>query len=212
MTFKFKNTVASKIVTNPYYVQFNDSVIVSGGENIDTSSINNSITEYNLKAFIYKKSDSNNINRNNGYVTIALNNIKPLIFSFTPTSEKAFDYWLIPMSLTLVTSGLEVTLKVGNKEFNIYGSTDKTHSLTESTNKILQVPYSTTTLENITITVTGATATINDTISFGNITKLNGLNSDEINYSDLTYSYDINKNIEDIITKIKLIDVNNNFN
>lgn len=212
MTFKFKNTVASKIVTNPYYVQFNDSVIVSGGENIDTSSINNSITEYNLKAFIYKKSDSNNINRNNGYVTIALNNIKPLIFSFTPTSEKAFDYWLIPMSLTLVTPGLEVTLKVGNKEFNIYGSTDKTHSLTESTNKILQVPYSTTTLENITITVTGATATINDTISFGNITKLNGLNSDEINYSDLTYSYDINKNIEDIITKIKLIDVNNNFN
>ena len=70
-----------------FFINMNISLVI----NI-IATITNSTTEYNLKAFIYKKNDSNNISRDNGYVTIALNDIKPLIFSFTPTLEKAFDY------------------------------------------------------------------------------------------------------------------------
>lgn len=192
---------------NGPYIQFNNNVVVAGGENIDMKVLNpiTNTFEYSLNGYIYNQTQS--IERKNGVIKYTYEdggtNNHTLSFNFSDSNYK----YLIPIS-TNITSGSITFQGLYGASITIFNPYDSiptpVSSIGTSLTEIIQVTGG----SGFNVTLSGA----DTTIEIGEINKQNGLNTTEINYKDLNQDYKIEDQLTDILSQMKEIDSSNEFN
>lgn len=212
------------IIPSNTYVEFNNPVVLSGGENLDARVLDlQGNLDYTLKEISYTLTDltPNTLKRVDGLFTVnskSIDNTKSIYtiklpFSFNNLSN-TYSNWLIPIKINLIESNVTVKTNLGDI-LKIFSINTAFENMTGTGTFILQVPKKDGITEiDITISAISGSAPCmsnSDFIQIGKLTKSSGLNSNEIDNTDKNYLYKISDNITDVLKCISDIDTENIF-
>lgn len=215
-TFTFYNSNGAQIGEqvaggDNKYIQFNSNVVLAGDSKLSVTvlDLEESTLTNTLSAYVYVSGDmvdkDLNITRQNGVIKLQSpekNKKFTLNYDF---SDKNYVY-LLPIYINNITGDITVTSSIWQS-----GTTNSTKFTTDNAQQSFILNP---TIENITITFTNS----GDSVSIGQIDRIekdeNNLkyNEEEINYKDLQQDYDIKVQANNVIEKMKGIDLNNIFN
>ena len=193
------------------YLEFNSSVVLSGGENIDAKVLLADSLKYTLKARTYSKIDvSKDFNRVNGIITINGSKSKSYSLPYTFTDEDKYHCYLVPVYIHTMTSGAKISFS----NAKIYDPS--TDSMTAAIN--LESPNGRSLILMLNNTssldvVFNSAATTVDYVTIGKIVKLDGLNNEELDDDSSSVGFKIDsKTVVEVLKVIKSIDTENKFN
>ena len=179
--------------SNEVWITFNNAVILSGGIEQNASVLTDtSLGEYSLVAYSFTKANDFNIEREKGVIKVSglspeLTNKKSKVYPFTFTQNSNLSSetpcWLIQVYFTKSTGSAKVSFNTFTD--NNYGTAVKLQNypktiedFDKSGSYILAVPNDKT-YHGFQIVFEGD-VTNSDLVTIGNINRVNGLNSNEI--------------------------------
>lgn len=148
------NTTSAKEEVTGKYITFSDSVIISGGSDIDAAVLNSSGQyAYTLQAYTYTKYDISGFDRENGIITLnGETKLHSLPFDFknvSNTSIKGGSGWLLQLYYSQVTSDSSVNLYTSKYDMDDFIKTLESDSKLNETIDTSKIYYTSEILSNI---------------------------------------------------------------
>jgi hypothetical protein len=198
------------------FIQFNHNVILTGGVNIDGQIItldeDNLNISTSLECYSYSLSDDE-VKRAQGNITYKGETVNTL----SPVPLPEFDVennslYLLPIQINILSDLEKAKIEISGATIYSDYRDNEGNRISSKKGNIYKIND-----KNLSLTFTDTTSA--DTVQIGKIIKVktdsNGnliYNSDEINYKDLNQDYNVSQRISNILSKMRDVDINNEFN